>query len=53
VTVSSRRMLRPELLARKAELEKALDVLLKYDVDSVSTELGEISYLLREPSADT
>lgn len=53
MTVSPRRMLKSELLARKADLEKALDVLLRYDVDSVSTELGEISYLLGEPSADT
>lgn len=53
MAVSLRRMRKPELLARKAELERVLDVLLKYDVDSVSTELGEISYLLEEPSADT
>lgn len=41
-----RHLQRKELLERKAALEQALDILLKYTVESVCAELGEISYLL-------
>ena len=39
-------MTRPELLRRKAELERILDVLTEHTLDGVCAELGEISYLL-------
>lgn len=35
-----------ELCARKLELERVLEVLYKYDLDSVCQELGEINYRL-------
>jgi hypothetical protein len=41
-----RSMTRPELISRKAELERILEVLSAHTIDSVCTELGEISYLL-------
>ena len=41
-------MTRPELLCRKAELERILNVLTEHTLDGVCAELGEISYLLGE-----
>lgn len=35
-----------ELMARKRELEKALDVLMRHTLDDVTRELGEVDYLL-------
>jgi len=46
--VVTRTMTGPELRRRKAELERILDVLTEYTLDSVCAELGEISYLLGE-----
>jgi hypothetical protein len=48
VKVATRAMTRPELLRRKAELARILDVLTEYTLDGVCAELGEISYLLGE-----
>lgn len=44
--VPVRRVTRPELIRRKADLEQILDVLTAHTMDGVCAELGEISYLL-------
>lgn len=50
--VPVRRMTRPELIRRKADLEQILAVLTEHTIDGVCAELGEISYLLDKDWCD-
>ena len=48
-----KRMTHAELVARKVELDKVLEVLTKYSLEEVCQELGELSYLLGGSSCGT